>query len=80
MVQLAFSLSQALSLSSALPRCEMRFFSALSISAYVWPWYSKHESQPTVVQLVTSRQTKAGGRLGKDIPKVVGPRDGTIIP
>ena len=41
-----FALSHSLSLSSALPRWLILFFSLLSISAYVWPLYSKHESQP----------------------------------
>lgn len=38
--------SHSFSLSSALARCDILFFSLLSISAYVWPSYSKHESQP----------------------------------
>lgn len=38
--------SHSVSFSSALPRCEILFFSALGISAYVWPSYSKHASQP----------------------------------
>lgn len=40
------SFSHAFSLSSALPRCEILFFAALSISAYVWPSYSNAESHP----------------------------------
>lgn len=40
--------SHSFSFSSALPRWLILFFSALSISAYVWPvpTYSKQESQP----------------------------------
>lgn len=34
------------SFSSAFPRCEILFFSALGISAYVWSSYSKQASQP----------------------------------
>lgn len=44
--QSVFSLSHAFSLSSALPLCEILFFSTFGISAYVWPSYSKAESQP----------------------------------
>lgn len=39
-------LSHSTSFASALPRCEILFFSTLGISAYVWPSYSKHASQP----------------------------------
>lgn len=38
--------SHSVSFARALPRCEILFFSALGISAYVWPSYSKHASQP----------------------------------
>jgi hypothetical protein len=38
--------NHSFNLSSAFPRCEILFFSLLSISAYVFPSYSKHESQP----------------------------------
>jgi hypothetical protein len=43
--------NHAFSFSRALNRCEMRFFSALSISAYVLPSYSKIGSQPTTSQV-----------------------------
>lgn len=39
-------LSHSTSFASALPRWEILFFSTLGISAYVWPSYSKHASQP----------------------------------
>lgn len=41
--------SQSTSFASAFPRCEILFFSALGISAYVWPSYSKQASQPAVL-------------------------------
>lgn len=43
--------NHSFNLSSALPRCEILFFSLFSISAYVCPSYSKHESQPVSHQL-----------------------------
>jgi hypothetical protein len=42
--------NHSFNLSNAFPRCEILFFSLLSISAYVWPSYSKHESQPVRIQ------------------------------
>lgn len=42
----AFCLSHSFNLSNAFPRWLILFFSLLSISAYVVPSYSKHESQP----------------------------------
>ena len=39
--------SHSTSFCKALPRCEILFFSDLGISAYVWPSYSKHASQPS---------------------------------
>jgi len=41
-----FCANHSFNLSSAFPRWDILFFSLLSISAYVWPSYSKHESQP----------------------------------
>jgi hypothetical protein len=38
--------NHSFNLSKAFPRCETLFFSLFSISAYVWPSYSKQESQP----------------------------------
>nr|POE56779.1 hypothetical protein CFP56_33751 [Quercus suber] len=40
------SFNQSTSFANALPRCEISFFASLGISAYVWPSYSKHASQP----------------------------------
>lgn len=48
--------NHALSLSSAFPRCEILFFSLLSISAYVVPSYSKQESQPGVFSMFPQLQ------------------------
>jgi hypothetical protein len=42
-----FAASHSFSLSRAFARWLILFFSLLSISAYVWPSYSKHESQPS---------------------------------
>lgn len=59
------------SFSSAFPRCEILFFSALGISAYVWPSYSKHASQPVQVSFVESspvyRRFTYRNLLGRDI-------------
>lgn len=41
--------SHSTSFARARPRCEILFFSALGISAYVWPSYSKQASQPGVL-------------------------------
>lgn len=45
-----FCANHSFNFSNALPRWLILFFSLLSISAYVWPSYSKHESQPTSYQ------------------------------
>jgi len=56
--------NHACSFSSARPRCEMAFFLALSISAYVSPSYSKMGSQPGAHNqfLNTLKQMKRGRR------------------
>ena len=50
--------SQAESFSRALKRCEILFFSALSISAYVFPSYSKIGSQPYVARSAVSQSSR----------------------
>ena len=52
----------AFSFSNALKRCEMVFFFALSISAYVSPSYSKTASQPGLIS-----QLNAEIRYGSDV-------------
>ena len=69
------------SFASALPRCEISFFSALGISAYVWPSYSKQASQPKTIicqPLFHARIMVAW--KDTDSPKLVGPLADTILP
>jgi hypothetical protein len=68
--------SHALSLSSAFPRCEILFFSLLSISAYVVPSYSKHESQPGCPAV----SLRCGILQDGHLPKTVGPLLATSFP
>ncbi|KAK3112296.1 factor activating pos9 [Teratosphaeriaceae sp. CCFEE 6253] len=69
------------SFASARPRCEILFFASFGISAYVWPSYSKHASQPAVTgnQLFDIRLS-AAATSKQCVPKSVGPLAGTILP
>lgn len=68
--------NHSFSFSSARPRCEILFFSAIGISAYVWPSYSKHASHP--MWMLEPRHVNRHSRT--ILPKCVGPRAGTILP
>lgn len=75
--------SHSFSFSSALPRWLILFFSLLSISAYVLPSYSKHESQPIYIHknhFISNPLERLKGENEKNIPKTVDPRLSTNFP
>lgn len=72
-----WSCSHCLSFDKAMARWDSVFFFTLSISAYVSPSYSKIGSQPAPVSLSRS-ETDVPSKA--HIPKLVGPRAGTIFP